>query len=130
MGGKIIDNAELAEKVKALREQGMTQDQIAVELRIVQSTVSAILRQCGLGGRRAGDEKASAIRHFVRRFLAALAAVSSRRAEKQLSGFSNRHPDAVSFVVVGCRTTLRFFGQKLIRRGEGHRARECPPDGR
>ena len=57
MSGKIIDNAKLAEKVKALREQGMTQDQIAVELRIVQSTVSAILRQSGLGGRRASDKK-------------------------------------------------------------------------
>ena len=35
MSGKIVDAQELAEKVKALREQGMTQDQIAVELRIV-----------------------------------------------------------------------------------------------
>ena len=49
MGGKIID-AQLAEKVKALRNEGKTQDQIAVELRIVQSTVSAILRRDGLGG--------------------------------------------------------------------------------
>ena len=57
MSGKIVDAQELAEKVRALREQGMTQDQIAVELRIVQSTVSAILRQCGLGGRRAGAKK-------------------------------------------------------------------------
>jgi transcriptional regulator len=53
MSGKIVDDPQLAEKVKALREQGMTQEQIAVELRIVQSTVSAILRQGGLGGRRA-----------------------------------------------------------------------------
>ena len=57
MSGKIIDDAKLAEKVKALREKGMTQDQIAVELRIVQSTVSAILRQGGLGGRRASAKK-------------------------------------------------------------------------
>jgi transcriptional regulator len=49
MGGKIVD-AQLAEKVKALRNEGKTQDQIAVELRIVQSTVSAILRRDGLGG--------------------------------------------------------------------------------
>ena len=46
MGGKIID-AQLAEKVRALRNEGKTQDQIAVELRIVQSTVSAILRRDG-----------------------------------------------------------------------------------
>jgi transcriptional regulator len=47
---KIVD-ARLAEKVKALREEGKTQEQIAAELRIVQSTVSTILRRCGLGGR-------------------------------------------------------------------------------
>jgi transcriptional regulator len=57
MGGKIIDNAQLAEKVKALRKQGKTQDQIAVEVRIVQSTVSVILRQCGLSGRLARAKK-------------------------------------------------------------------------
>jgi transcriptional regulator len=57
MSGKIVDDPLLAERVKALRGQGMTQDQIAVELRIVQSTVSAILRQCGLGGRRASARK-------------------------------------------------------------------------
>jgi hypothetical protein len=50
MSRQIVD-ARLAEKVKALREEGKTQDQIAAELRIVQSTVSAILRQAGLGGR-------------------------------------------------------------------------------
>ena len=49
MGGKIID-AQLAEKVRALRDQGKTQEQIAAELRIVQSTVSVILRRSGLGG--------------------------------------------------------------------------------
>ena len=49
MGGKIVD-AQLAEKVKALRDEGKTQTQIAVELRIVQSTVSVILRREGLGG--------------------------------------------------------------------------------
>ena len=50
MGGKIIDG-QLAEKVKALRNEGKTQEQIAVELRIVQSTVSVILRRNGLGPR-------------------------------------------------------------------------------
>jgi orotate phosphoribosyltransferase-like protein len=49
MGGKIVD-AQLVEKVKALRDEGKTQEQIAVELRIVQSTVSVILRRGGLGG--------------------------------------------------------------------------------
>jgi predicted transcriptional regulator len=50
MSRQIVD-ARLAKKVKALREEGKTQDQIAAELRIVQSTVSAILRRAGLGGR-------------------------------------------------------------------------------
>jgi DNA-binding CsgD family transcriptional regulator len=50
MSGQIVD-ARLAEKVKALREDGKTQEQIAVELRIAQSTVSTILRRGGLGGR-------------------------------------------------------------------------------
>jgi DNA-binding CsgD family transcriptional regulator len=50
MSGQIVD-ARLAEKVKALREEGKTQEQIAVELRIAQSTVSTILRRDGLGGR-------------------------------------------------------------------------------
>jgi DNA-binding CsgD family transcriptional regulator len=47
---QIVD-ARLAEKVKALREEGKTQEQIAVDLRIAQSTVSTILRRGGLGGR-------------------------------------------------------------------------------
>ena len=51
MGGKIVD-AQLAKKVKALRDEGKTQEQIAVELRIGQSTVSVILRRDGLGGHR------------------------------------------------------------------------------
>jgi DNA-binding CsgD family transcriptional regulator len=50
MSGQIVD-ARLAQKVKALREEGKTQEQIAVELRIAQSTVSTILRRGGLGGR-------------------------------------------------------------------------------
>jgi len=48
--GQVVD-ARLSEKVKALREEGKTQDQIAVELKIAQSTVSIILRRGGLGGR-------------------------------------------------------------------------------
>jgi transcriptional regulator len=52
MSGHIVD-ARLAEKVKALRDQGKTQEQIAAdnELRIAQSTVSVIPRRGGLGGR-------------------------------------------------------------------------------
>jgi orotate phosphoribosyltransferase-like protein len=42
MSGKIVD-ARLAEKVKALRDEGKTQEQIAAELSIAQSTVSVIL---------------------------------------------------------------------------------------
>jgi predicted transcriptional regulator len=47
-------DARLAEKVKAPREEGRTQEQIAAELRIAQSTVSTILRRDGLGGRLIG----------------------------------------------------------------------------
>ena len=36
MSRQIVD-ARLAEKVKALREEGKTQEQIGIELRIVQS---------------------------------------------------------------------------------------------
>ena len=50
MSSQIVD-ARLAEKVKALRDEGKTQEQIAAELRIAQSTVSVILRRGGLGGR-------------------------------------------------------------------------------
>jgi orotate phosphoribosyltransferase-like protein len=50
MSGKIVD-ARLAENIKALRDEGKTQEQIATELRIAQSTVSVILRRSGLGGR-------------------------------------------------------------------------------
>ena len=62
MSGKIVD-AQLAEKVKALRDEGKTQEQIAAELRIAQSTVSVILRRGGLGGRLTSAKKASAMRH-------------------------------------------------------------------
>ena len=56
MSGQIVD-ARLTEKVKALREEGKTQEQIAAELRIAQSTVSAILRRGGLGGRLIGGRR-------------------------------------------------------------------------
>jgi IS30 family transposase len=47
---KIVDERLIA-KVKALREEGRTQEEIAVELGVVQSTVSAVLRRGGLDGR-------------------------------------------------------------------------------
>jgi orotate phosphoribosyltransferase-like protein len=40
----------LIDHIIVLRNQGKTQEEIAVELRIVQSTVSVILRRNGLGG--------------------------------------------------------------------------------
>ena len=45
----VVDERLIA-KAKALRAQGMTQEEIAVETGVVQSTVSVILRQHGLGG--------------------------------------------------------------------------------
>ena len=48
MSGRIVD-VRLAEKVKALREEGRRRSRSA-ELRIAQSTVSTILRRGGLGG--------------------------------------------------------------------------------
>ena len=53
---QIVD-ARLAEQVKALREEGKLQEQIAAELRIAQSTVSIILRRGGLGGRIIGARR-------------------------------------------------------------------------
>ena len=41
----------------ALRRQGKTQEEIAVELGVAQGTVSVILRQHGLGGRLAQANK-------------------------------------------------------------------------
>jgi orotate phosphoribosyltransferase-like protein len=52
----VVDERLIA-KAKALRAQGMTQEEIAVELGVVQSTVSIILRQRGLGGRLAPANK-------------------------------------------------------------------------
>jgi predicted XRE-type DNA-binding protein len=52
----VVDERLIA-KAKALRAQGMTQEEIAVELGVVQSTVSAILRQHGLGGKLVKAQK-------------------------------------------------------------------------
>ena len=46
-----VADERLIAKAKELRAQGMTQEEIAVELGVVQSTVSIILRQQGLGGK-------------------------------------------------------------------------------
>ena len=46
----VVDERLIA-KAMALRKQGRTQEEIAVELGVVQGTVSTILRQHGLGGR-------------------------------------------------------------------------------
>jgi transcriptional regulator len=48
----VVDERLIA-KALALRKQGRTQEEIAVELGGVQGTVSVILRQHGLGGRLA-----------------------------------------------------------------------------
>jgi transcriptional regulator len=53
---KIVDEPLIA-KVKALRKEGKTQDEIAVELGVVQSTVSIILRRVDLGGRLASARR-------------------------------------------------------------------------
>ena len=52
----VVDERLIA-KAKTLRAQGMTQDEIAVELGVVQSTVSTILRQHGLGGKLVKAQK-------------------------------------------------------------------------
>jgi hypothetical protein len=52
----VVDERLIA-KAKTLRAQGMTQEEIAVELGVVQSTVSTILRQHGLGGKLVKAQK-------------------------------------------------------------------------
>ena len=52
----VVDERLIA-KAKALRKRGMTQEEIAVELGVVQSTVSTILRQHGLGGKLVKAQK-------------------------------------------------------------------------
>ena len=115
MSGKFIDNVELAEKVKALRERGMTKDAIAVELKIVQSTVGAILRQVRPWRPSGEREKASAMRRCAGR-IAARASVSSRLAEKQLNSFGDQCPDALPLVVITCCATLRLLPHRRHRR--------------
>jgi len=46
-----VADERLIAKAKELRAQGMTQEEIAVELGVVQSTISIILRHQGLGGK-------------------------------------------------------------------------------
>jgi orotate phosphoribosyltransferase-like protein len=52
----VVDERLIA-KAKALRAQGMTQEEIAVELGVVQSTISTMLRQHGLGGKLVKTQK-------------------------------------------------------------------------
>ena len=52
----VVDERLIA-KAKTLRAQGMTQDEIAVELGVVQSTVSTLLRRHGLGGKLVKAQK-------------------------------------------------------------------------
>ena len=49
MTAALVDEPLIA-RVMALRKQGKTQVEIAVEVRAVQSTVGKILRRNGLGG--------------------------------------------------------------------------------
>ena len=59
----VVDKRLIA-KAKALRAQGMTQEEIAVELSVTQTTIRFILRQHGLGGNwsRRKKQKRSAAR--------------------------------------------------------------------
>ena len=52
----VVDERLIA-KAKELRAQGMMQEEIAVELGVVQGTVSVILRQHGLGGKLVKAQK-------------------------------------------------------------------------
>ena len=52
----VVDEHLIA-KAKTLRAQGMTDEEIAVELGVVQSTVSTIRRQHGLGGKLVKAQK-------------------------------------------------------------------------
>jgi predicted transcriptional regulator len=53
----VVDERLIA-KAKALRKQGRTQEEIAVELGVTQGTISVILRQHGLGGKLVKTQKA------------------------------------------------------------------------
>ena len=52
----VVDE-RLITKAKALRKRGKTQEEIAVELGVVQGTISTILRQHGLGGKLVKAQK-------------------------------------------------------------------------
>jgi predicted transcriptional regulator len=52
----VVDERLIA-RAMALRKQGRTQEEIAVEVGLVQSTVSTILRQHGLGGKLVKAQK-------------------------------------------------------------------------
>ena len=52
----VVDERLIA-KAKALRKRGKTQEEIAVELGVVQGTISTILRQHGLGGKLVKAQK-------------------------------------------------------------------------
>ena len=83
MSSKIVDAPGLAEKVRALRNQGKTQEQIAVELRIAQSTVSVILRSSLLPAAVPSGSPEGGSR-------AALAAVSHRKAQGEAGAATRR----------------------------------------
>lgn len=46
----VVDGRLICRAIE-LRKQGLTQDAIAIELGVVQGTVSVILREHGLGGK-------------------------------------------------------------------------------
>jgi len=52
----VVDERLIA-KAKALRRQGKTQEEIAVELGVTQGAISGILRRHGLGGRLVKAQK-------------------------------------------------------------------------
>jgi transcriptional regulator with XRE-family HTH domain len=52
-------NQRMIHRIKELRAQGKTQEEIAIEVGITQGTVSVILRTHGLGGHL---EKSDAVR--------------------------------------------------------------------
>ena len=83
----VVDERLIA-KAKALRAQGMTQEEIAVELGVVQSTVSTILRQHGLGGKLVKAQKLR--RQESGTILLPLTAHKTNSGEMLLSTMSSR----------------------------------------
>ena len=51
MGGRPAVDGRMIARAMALRKQGLTQEEIALELGVVQGTVSIILREQGMGGK-------------------------------------------------------------------------------